>query len=78
MRKPLYNPIDTDQAFKDIIESDFNPDIIEVALIDMWDAGYKFGVGFGIAIALMGLGSVCVGHKVYKDLKKRFSKEEES
>ena len=78
MRKPIYNPLDTGQAFQDVIDSDFNPDIVQVALIDMWDAGYKFGVKWGITITLMGLGSVAVGYKVYNDLKQRFSKNKES
>lgn len=77
MSKSIYNPLDTGQAFQDIIDSDFNPDIVQVALVDMWGAGYKFGIKCGITIALIGLGSVTIGHKVYKDLKHRFSKNKE-
>lgn len=78
MKKPIYNPLDTDQAFQDIIDEEFNPDIVQIALIDMWDAGYRHGVKFGVAAALTGLGFVVVGYTVYSDLKHRFSKDKES
>lgn len=74
MRKPHYNPLDLHDGFQEVIDSDFNPDIIQCFGIDMWDCGYRHGIMIGATGALMSLGTVCVAHKVYKDLKKRKSK----
>ncbi len=56
----------TEPEFQDTIDSDFNPDIIQLALADACDNGMKRGA----AITAGALGVIFVGSKVVKLVKK--------
>ena len=78
MNKPIYKLSDVALGFQEVIDSDFNPDIVHVFGIEMWDAGFKHGVMIGVTGSLMAFGSLCGIYIVYKNIKQKFLKKEES
>lgn len=59
----------TEPEFQDTIDSDFNPDIIQLALADACDNGMKLGA----AITAGAFGVIFIGSKVIKLVKKYHS-----
>lgn len=59
----------TEPEFQDTIDSDFNPDIIQLALADACDNGMKRGA----AITAGAFGVIFIGSKVIKPVKKYHS-----
>lgn len=78
VNKPIYKLSDVALGFQEVIDSDFNPDIVHVFGIEMWDAGYKHGKLIGVTGSLMVFGSICGIYIVYKNIKQKFLKNEES
>lgn len=54
------------EGFQEVIDQDFNPDIVKCFGMDMWEGGCKFGLLMGAACAAGTMLGIYLGGKLAK------------